>query len=104
MLGYLSPRQVDLVKGALFMIELVLNNFSLLGGVGTENDLHVSVEECHAVTAYRVVMVSLYFLQFISQVLIIEDDSLSITNDSKCTSFFYVNLAIKVTITARISS
>lgn len=61
-----SPRQVDFVKCVFLVVELILSNLPLLCWIRTENDLHVSIEECHAVATDRVVMVSLYFLEFVA--------------------------------------
>ena len=84
------------------MVELILRNVSLLWGISTEDNFHVAVEERHGIRTDCIIVVAFNLLQFVSQILVVEDDAFAIADDPERSSPVNVDLS-KTAATARIS-
>lgn len=92
MLGDLPSVEVDLIEVILFVVEFALQDLSFLGGIRTKNNLHILIEKGHRVRTDCIVMDALYFLELVSQILIVEDNALSVADNPESSTLVDVDL------------
>lgn len=93
MLYNLPSIQVNLIQIILFVVELILQYLPFLRGIGTEDHLHILVQEGHGVRADGVVVVALDFLELVAEVLVVEDYALAVADYAEGSAVVDVDLS-----------